>query len=209
MRTVHKQWLTEMYSNVITAHRLGIEVQVLETQVSAPQSASEQAAWESLSWYDGAPHSTSIQKKTRKTPYLFVAHYCQNYRLGDFKFDKRTISVDINNGCGDNNGTAPSLLLPPVDAMSQGLIEQVKRNHTKLHGKEAQGDLRTILSKSYVFEQDWDTELARNGWFIEKVYGTVQEALGSYYEEFCLNGDDESSRNGDDYENVMAVFQED
>jgi hypothetical protein len=187
MRTVHKQWLTEMYSNVITSHRMGMDMQVLELQVSAPQLAVEQSAWESIRWYhyDGpGPHSKT------KTPYLLVAHYCQNYRLGDFKFDKRVIgdSVDMRRGCdGPRNGRPPALLIPPVDGPSRNMIERVKRNHTMLHGTPVHEDLPTILSGAYVFEQSWNTELARNGWFIERVYGTVQEALGAYYEEFCLD----------------------
>jgi hypothetical protein len=160
LRLVHQGWQTEMYSNVISMHLATITVSVHDIMVSNPNDINEQTAWEALQWY--APFTTA----SNQAPYLFMAHYCQSHRLGDFILDKRRMEVNLQK-CG------PELLLPSPNGETQNMLDRMKYNRSMLHGQYG------------AMQQEPHVTLTRDGWMIDKVYRTIQEAIGAYYEEFC------------------------
>jgi hypothetical protein len=164
MRQVHQGWQTEMYSNVIAMHLANISVAVQDMMVSDPSHAAEQDAWRALRWFNPKPLHD-------KAPLLFAAHYCQRYQLGFFVFDKKR--ADLWKDIDFNNCSSPQPALPSVNDKTQDLISKLKYNQSLLQGQEE------------VQTQEMRVVLARNGWMIDKVYRTIQEAIGDYYEEFC------------------------
>ncbi|KAG7371418.1 hypothetical protein IV203_019988 [Nitzschia inconspicua] len=170
IRRGHKGWLAEMYSNVIAMRRANISVSVRDIMVSFPMQVQGREPWHSLQWYSPKP-----QKHI--APFMFIAHYCNQYQLGNFVFDKRNFefwkNVDLNN-C---TASPAEVWIPPsVDGKTQDMIARLKYNESLLRGQKN------------VKEQPFITVLARNGWFIDKVYSVVHEAMGAYYEEFCNHG---------------------
>ena len=70
-------WMTEMYSAIIAARRLGIRMNVIPMTLSFAE-AGESEPWEQVHIWQDSPAGVGV----------LVAHYCQRYRIGNFTWYK-------------------------------------------------------------------------------------------------------------------------
>jgi hypothetical protein len=158
LRRVDRGWQTEMYSNVITAYRVDIQMTIFDMMISRPTEPEEQLGWEVLKW--NPPYSSS--KMT------FIAHYCDQYRVADFKFDKRGgqfKNIDLQS-CGDN------LHLTPPDDLTKKIMSNQEGNEAYLHQNIEEDEGNNIF-------------VTRNVWMIDIAFDTSKKAIEAYYDEFC------------------------
>jgi hypothetical protein len=72
-----KAWMTEMFSGVIAARRLGIRMNVVRMMLSSVEEGWSEP-WEQVrSWHD-SPAGMGV----------WVSHYCQAYMIGNFRWHK-------------------------------------------------------------------------------------------------------------------------
>jgi hypothetical protein len=157
MRTASPGWQTEMFSNVIAARRLGIWIDVYSTMLSAITVDDPIEPWDQIMW-NAALHSP--------VKGVWVAHYCQAYKIQNFTWYKyHYSSLDIRQ-C-DRSQVFPSPSSSDLEAMEYARDGPLTSNKT--------GNKKTPEN---VYR-------SRTVWLLDNASEFVRRAIGAYYEEFC------------------------
>ena len=158
MRLLRQEWMTEMYSNVVAHRLMGNRIVVLKTMLSTPGSddgSTWAEPWKHVPWH--APLS-----QQNLSPGVWVAHYCQQYTVGDFTWYKHDYSgIDIRNCDRSQNFPAPSMHdLAEIERWRNGKLQPQSNNMEQVH-------------------------LSRSAWMLDNAWDKVRTAISAYYEEFC------------------------
>ena len=148
MRLVKKEWMTEMYSNVV-AHRLvGNTIVVLSTMLSTPWSPEHSPyfePWDKVTW-----------QAVPQGPGVWVAHYCQKYTVGDFTWYKHDHgSLDIRKCDRSQNFPTPSMeALAEMERWRNGKLQQDNLEQARLSRSvwmldHAWNEVRTAIAAYY------------------------------------------------------------
>ena len=162
MRKGTKHWMigqeTDMFAAIIAAVKIGIEIRDEAAMVSQPTHDGE--PWHLLGW-------KSPIASTEEYSGIFLAHYCQRYRMeGDISWYKYDFpNVDIRK-C-DEESTISHFL----DKVEPTLIEEKKK-------------MFLGVPDGYVLLTE-DLHMARSLWMYENVARPVHASVESYYKEFC------------------------
>jgi hypothetical protein len=107
MRAVDSHaWMSEMYSCIIAARRLGIRMNVFRTMLSNVANPGGSEPWEQVrSWHD-SPTGMGV----------WVSHYCQEYEVGNFRWYKDDNSQTDIRSC---NKSAMSFPWPKKDDLTK------------------------------------------------------------------------------------------
>lgn len=166
MKEHDPDWQTEMFSNVVAARRLDIQITVEKMMISSPKASTDPGAkagsepWQYMKWH--SPY-TGVS--------LFVLHYCQKYEFGGIWFSK---------------GKDPYRDIDLLKCNKQSLLHMPQPNgETWEHMYQYRNE---PLMPDNV--NNWslaEAQEARNIWFLDKAYGSIKDSLGAYHEDFCQN----------------------
>jgi hypothetical protein len=157
MRQKHdsKEWMTEMYSGIIAARRLGIQMNVIRMMLSEASAELSSEPWDKVrGWHDDSPPAVGV----------WVAHYCQTYMIGKFKWNKyENAHTDIRL-CN----RSPAMNFPSPDEAD--VIEMQRARDGPLNFKN--GTQEAVIK-------------ARHVWMLDHTLEPVRQAIDAYYDEFC------------------------
>lgn len=152
MRKIEKKWETEMFSNVVAHRLLGTHITVLSTMLSCVDVCDDSEPWDIAKW-NAEPSSLGV----------WVAHYCQHYKLESFAWSKKD-NIDIDIRLCDSSMNFPS---PQKEALAE--MEQWRNSplNSFTAGKE-------------------NVKQSRSVWMLDNTWDYARRAISAYYEEFCL-----------------------
>lgn len=148
----NKPWITEMYSGVIAARSLGIRMNVTRMMLSSVAELRSEP-WEKVrDWLD-SPAGVGV----------WVAHYCQRYKIGNFtwnKYDNRAMDI---RSCNREAMNFPS----PNDE------DLAKMQRARDGTLDLTNGTREAVTES------------RQVWMLDNTLEPVRRAIDAYYDEFC------------------------
>jgi hypothetical protein len=149
---VGEDWVTDMYSNIIAARRLGIRMNVIRMMLSRVKDYQSEP-WEQVRGWHDSPAGVGV----------WVAHYCQTYKIGKFewyKYDNRDTDIRL---CNRSVVNFPS----PDEA---DVVEMQRARDGPLDYKN--GTKEAVMN-------------ARHVWMLDHALEPVRQAIDAYYDEFC------------------------
>lgn len=155
MRKTKPGWMIDMYSAVMAHRVLGIHMDVRATMLSAPYDIEP---WDTVHW-NVPPDRAGV----------WVAHYCQKYKLGGlsgFEWFKHTYrELDIRKCNKANNFPLP--------------------NGTDMASWFQGRDGALVRSRDDDKAERQKVDRSRNVWMLEHTFDVARRAIATYYEEFC------------------------
>jgi hypothetical protein len=148
---VGDNWMMDMYAAIIAARRLGIQMNVIRMMLSDLDDYQSEP-WEKVGWHDSPAG-----------PGVWVAHYCQRYKIGKFKWYKKDNTDTDIRLCNRSATNFPS----PDEA---DVVEMHRAREGTLDYKN--GTREAVMN-------------ARNVWMLDHTLEPVKQAIDAYFDEFC------------------------
>jgi hypothetical protein len=169
----HQRWESEMYTAVLAAVYMDIEVKVQPFMLSNRVVHSE--PWDRLRWKKGDDNSSSLllpdHDYNNQLPML-IGHYCQKYIVSSkqysfFKHDLRQLDIRKCSNGGDKN-----TLFKMPSQEDQLVMEPLRHKSLNVHSKMTS-------------DQKKEIEKSRGIWMIDHVVAPILEALQVYFQDYC------------------------
>jgi len=178
-RSGPKGWMQDMYAAILALKRLEIVIDVRKTMLARTDVIN--LSWMHVRW-DFEPISGQIPGD------VWVAHYCQTYKVGNFSWSKHNHkALDIRKCDRSMNMPLPVGLdaVAMENAEGKPFFVRKKAEALTVAGKHGGGKL-TMLRKSTGEDgtREMDTEVL-NAWMLGKTLIPISEAIEAYYDEFC------------------------
>lgn len=161
-------WLSEMYSYILAALKLGIEHEQLMMMITNGEDPDD--PWDLARWF-------AISKEP-----LVGLHYCQDYAVGDMSWGKHTYhDFDVRwvpglrcspvpqRRCGQIRDCNKSAFFPELNDVSLAELRRLRGLPLVDDGTRSKGELDRI----------------RMAWVYDNVVHVANAAIRGYYEEFC------------------------
>ena len=133
-----KGWMTEMYSGIMAARRLGIRINVVRMMLSGAEAGASEP-WEQVRGWHDSPAGVGV----------WVAHYCQKYAIGNFTWYKH------DHGKTDIRWCNRSLVdFPSPDAMDMVEMQRAREGPLDYNNgtREAVMDARNVWMVDHTLE---------------------------------------------------------